>query len=136
MMQIRIVNTVTVMLNEMLQVFIGCGSCLENPGTDGGVTVRIALAFGVTVATMAQGLGHVSGCHVNPAVTAGLLFGRKIGIIKALLYVTAQVLGALVGSGLLKVKRKVFPLVRIRHRTMRSSMRILCPVIPTADRLG
>ena len=64
----------------MSQVLIGCGSCLQNdPPVD---LVRIALAFGVTVATLAASVGHVSGCHVNPAVTAGLLFGRKIGLVK------------------------------------------------------
>merc|ERR1712193_34879 len=65
--------------------------------------VRIALAFGVTVATMAQSIGHVSGCHINPVVTAGLLVSRKIGLVKALLYVVAQCLGAILGAGLLKV---------------------------------
>lgn len=65
--------------------------------------VRIAFAFGVTVATIAQSIGHISGCHINPAVTFGLVFGRKIGIIKALFYIVFQCLGALIGAGLLKV---------------------------------
>ena len=43
--------------------------------------VRIALCFGITVATLAQTLGHVSGCHVNPTVTAGLIIGQKVSII-------------------------------------------------------
>ena len=65
--------------------------------------VRIALAFGLTVATMAQSIGHVSGCHINPGVTAGLIVGRKIGIVKGLLYILAQCVGAIVGAGLLRV---------------------------------
>ncbi len=65
--------------------------------------VRIAFAFGVTVATIAQSIGHISGCHINPAVTFGLVFGRKIGILKAFLYIVFQCVGALIGAGLLKV---------------------------------
>ena len=52
---------------------------------------------------MAQSIGHISGCHINPAVTAGLLVGRKIGLIKAAFYIVAQCLGAVIGAGLLKV---------------------------------
>ena len=66
-------------------------------------SVRIALAFGVTVATMAQSIGHVSGCHINPAVTAGLLVGRKIGLLRALCYIVFQCLGGVLGAGLLLV---------------------------------
>jgi aquaporin related protein len=73
-------------------------------GGDNADFVRIAFAFGVTVATIAQTIGHISGCHINPAVTFGLVFGRKIGILKALLYIVFQCLGALIGAGLLKVR--------------------------------
>ena len=66
---------------------------------------RIALAFGVTVATMAQSIGHISGCHINPAVTCGLLFGRKIGLVNAFLYIIAQCVGAILGGGLLFVSQ-------------------------------
>jgi len=86
-------------IGTLFLVLIGCGACL-NHAED---FVRIALAFGVTVATMAQSIGHVSGCHINPAVTAGLLVGQKIGLVKALLYVVSQCLGAILGAGLLKV---------------------------------
>ena len=61
------------------------------------------MCFGVTVATMAQSIGHISGCHINPAVTAGLLVGRKIGLIKAILYIVSQCIGAVIGTGLLLV---------------------------------
>ena len=67
--------------------------------------VRISLAFGLTVATMAQSIGHISGCHINPGITAGLIIGKKIGVIKGLLYVAFQCLGAVFGAGILKVKR-------------------------------
>jgi len=86
-------------IGTLFLVLIGCGACLNHAGD----FVRIALAFGVTVATMAQSIGHVSGCHINPAVTAGLLVGQKIGLVKALLYVVSQCLGAVLGAGLLKV---------------------------------
>lgn len=90
-------------IGTLFLVLIGCGSCLgATPGAPADF-VRIALAFGVTVATIAQSIGHVSGCHINPAVTAGLLFGRKIGLIKSIFYIVAQCLGALLGAGLLLI---------------------------------
>ena len=91
------------LLGTLFLVLVGCGSCM-GADTEADVDfVRIALAFGVTVATMAQSIGHISGCNINPAITAGLIVGRKIGIIKGFLYIVAQCIGAIVGAGLLQV---------------------------------
>jgi len=87
------------LIGTMFLNLVGCGSALNHAND----YVRIALCFGVTVATMAQSIGHISGCHINPAVTAGLLIGRKIGLIKAILYIVSQCIGAVIGTGLLKV---------------------------------
>ena len=102
------------LLGTLFLVFIGCGSCMGhgyrcsqgNDAIDSEVAVditRIALAFGLTVATLAQSIGHISGCNVNPAVTVGLVTGRKMGIAKGILYIIAQCLGALIGAGILQV---------------------------------
>merc|ERR1712012_841745 len=89
------------MIGTMFLVLVGCGSCFGPASGDAGY-VRIALCFGVTVATIAQSIGHISGCHINPAVTLGLFFGGKIGLINSILYIVAQLIGGLIGAGLLK----------------------------------
>jgi aquaporin Z len=61
----------------------------------------VALAFGLTVLTMAYALGHVSGCHLNPAVTCGLVAGGRFPATDAIPYVIAQVVGAITAAGLL-----------------------------------
>merc|ERR1712012_1260910 len=89
------------MIGTMFLVLVGCGSCFGPASGDAGY-VRITLCFGVTVATIAQSIGHISGCHINPAVTLGLFFGGKIGLINSILYIVAQLIGGLIGAGLLK----------------------------------
>lgn len=63
--------------------------------------VQIALSFGLCVATSVWIIGHVSGGHINPAVTAAMLVTRRISLIRALLFVIVQCLGSIAGAGLL-----------------------------------
>ncbi len=79
----------------------GCGTAVL-AGSQAG-NVGIALAFGLTVLTMAFAIGHISGCHLNPAVTLGLWAGKRFPTNEILPYVVAQVLGAISGAGILYV---------------------------------
>src|SRR6202167_6268277 len=63
----------------------------------------VALAFGLTVLTMAFALGHISGCHLNPAVSLGLVAGKRFPASDLIPYWVAQVLGGLAASGVLYV---------------------------------
>lgn len=81
----------------------GCGSVViaaAFPGVGIGL-LGVALAFGLTVLTMAYAIGHVSGCHLNPAVTLGLWAGGRFKASEILPYIVAQVLGAIAGAGVL-----------------------------------
>jgi len=81
----------------------GCGSAVlaaAFPGLGIGF-VGVSLAFGLTVLTMAYAIGHISGCHLNPAVSVGLWAGRRFPGAQLLPYVVAQVLGALAGAAVL-----------------------------------
>jgi aquaporin Z len=83
----------------------GCGSAvLAAAFPDLGIGfVGVALAFGLTVLTMAYAIGHVSGCHLNPAVSVGLCAGGRFPVRDLGPYVIAQVLGAIAGAGILYV---------------------------------
>ena len=84
-------------------VFGGCGSAVlaaAFPGLGIGFA-GVALAFGLTVLTMAYAIGHISGCHLNPAVSVGLVVGKRFPASELLPYVVAQVLGAIAGSAVL-----------------------------------
>ncbi len=84
-------------------VFGGCGSAVLAAGFPGlGIGfVGVSLAFGLTVLTMAYAIGHVSGCHLNPAVTLGLVVGKRFPARELPVYVIAQVLGAIAAAGVL-----------------------------------
>ena len=81
----------------------GCGSAvLAAAFPDVGIgLLGVSLAFGLTVLTMAYAIGHVSGCHLNPAVTVGLLVGGRFPVRDVAPYIVAQVLGGAAGAGLL-----------------------------------
>jgi aquaporin Z len=81
----------------------GCGSAVlaaRFPAAGIGF-LGVALAFGLTVLTMAYAIGHISGCHLNPAVTIGLTVARRHPAAEAIPYVVAQVAGAIVAAGVL-----------------------------------
>src|SRR6186997_534865 len=84
-------------------VFGGCGSAVlaaAFPNVGIGL-LGVSLAFGLTVLTMAFAIGHISGCHLNPAVSVGLLVARRFPARDLIPYVVAQVLGGLAAGGIL-----------------------------------
>lgn len=91
--------------------FGGCGSAvlaakflaMENatPLNLGIGLVGVSLAFGLTVLTMAYAIGHISGCHLNPAVSIGLCVGGRFNAAELPGYIVSQVIGATVGAGVL-----------------------------------
>lgn len=81
----------------------GCGSAVLAAGFPelGIGFAGVALAFGLTVVTMAYAIGHISGCHLNPAVSIGLWAGGRFDKKELLPYIAAQVLGGIAGAGIL-----------------------------------
>lgn len=98
-------------MNKYLAEFIGtfwlvlggCGSAvLAAAFPEVGIgLVGVSLAFGLTVVTMAYAIGHISGCHLNPAVSVGLWLGGRFEAGQLLPYIVAQVLGGIVAGGVL-----------------------------------
>lgn len=83
----------------------GCGSAVLAAGfPEVGIgLLGVSLAFGLTVLTMAFAIGHISGCHLNPAVTVGLWAGGRFETKDVLPYIIAQVIGGLIAGGVLYV---------------------------------
>ena len=86
-------------------VFGGCGSAIFAAAFPAlGIGFHgVALAFGLTVLTMAFAIGHISGCHLNPAVSLGLVVGKRFSASDFIPYVIAQVAGAIAAAGTLYV---------------------------------
>ncbi len=83
----------------------GCGSAiLAAAYPELGIGFAgVALAFGLTVVTMAYAIGHISGCHLNPAVSIGLWAGGRFSKKDLLPYIVAQIIGGIIGAGVLYV---------------------------------
>ncbi|UJJ49446.1 MULTISPECIES: aquaporin Z [Rhodanobacter] len=81
----------------------GCGSAVLAAGfPELGISFAgVALAFGLTLLTMCYAIGHISGCHINPAVTCGLAAGGRFPLKEVLPYIVAQVVGGLVAGAVL-----------------------------------
>ncbi|NP_001089398.1 uncharacterized protein LOC734448 [Xenopus laevis] len=84
----------------MFYVFFGLGASLKWAAGPANV-LNIALAFGFALATLVQSVGHISGAHINPAVTFAFLIGSQISFFRAIFYIAAQLLGAVAGAAVL-----------------------------------
>jgi glycerol uptake facilitator-like aquaporin len=83
-------------MGTMVLVLLGCGSAVLAGMTAGNL--HIAMAFGLAVVAMAYTIGHVSGCHINPAVTVGMCVSGRMKWGEGLGYIIAQCVGAIVGA--------------------------------------
>ncbi|AZV25860.1 aquaporin Z [Pseudomonas syringae] len=95
-------RSVTELLGTFWLVLGGCGSAVIAASSPLGIGVLgVALAFGLTVLTMAFAIGHISGCHLNPAVSVGLVVGGRFPAKELPAYVIAQVIGGILAAALL-----------------------------------
>lgn len=89
------------LLGMTLFIFLSITAAIGNKNNSNpDQEVKVSLAFGLAIATLAQSLGHISGAHLNPAVTLGMLVSCQISIARAIFYILAQVLGSSVASGI------------------------------------
>jgi aquaporin Z len=93
------------LLGTFWLVLVGCGSAVLAAGVPGvGIGwVGVSLAFGISLLTMAYAIGHISGCHINPAVSVGLWMGGRFPASEILPYWIAQIAGALLAASVLAV---------------------------------
>merc|ERR1712083_452658 len=98
-------SMVAELVGTMLLVIIGCGAAIQwKMQVDGKIqfdTTQVSLAFGLAVMAIVSFTGHVSGGNLNPAVSMGLLVGGNLSLLKFVVYVIAQCIGAVIGAGIL-----------------------------------
>ncbi|XP_063318131.1 aquaporin-1-like [Pelmatolapia mariae] len=88
-------------LGMIILIFIGLSAAVGDPNDlNPDREIKVAFAFGLAIATLAECIGHISGAHLNPAITLGLVTSCRISILRALFYMLAQMLGAVVGSAI------------------------------------
>lgn len=87
----------------LVLVLMGCGSAViaGADGTTGVGLLGISFAFGLSVVAMAYAIGHISGCHINPAISLGMVVAGRMKLSEAIGYIIAQILGAIAGAGIL-----------------------------------
>ena len=87
----------------LVLVLMVCGSAVlaGANGTTGVGILGIAFAFGLSVVAMAYAIGHISGCHIIPAISIGMVVAGRMPAKEAAIYIVAQILGAIAGAGLL-----------------------------------
>ncbi len=96
-------KTIAEFIGTMVLVIMGCGTAMlvGCDAANGGGYILTALAFGLTIVGMAYCIGNISGCHINPAVSLGVLLSGGMNVKEFAGYVVAQCLGAFAGSGIL-----------------------------------
>lgn len=93
------------MIGTMVLVLMGCGSAViaGADGTTGVGLLGISFAFGLSVIAMAYAIGHISGCHINPAISIAMVAAGRMKLDEAILYIVAQIAGAIIGAGVLYI---------------------------------
>lgn len=91
------------LLGTMVLVLMGCGSAViaGANGTTGVGLLGISFAFGLSVVAMAYAIGHISGCHINPAISIAMVIAGRMKAGEAAYYIVAQILGGILGAGVL-----------------------------------